>query len=138
ATEALNAAGNLVSARTTPVVQLIVAQTGQDFAIVSVHGEDGSLLGFTVAAKSLAPIGMPVTTYQVNNTVGGIGLPTTDTGSGKWYRDTDPKCISDSSYAWTKTMCAQWEIQDTSDTGNTYLQFQYWAIGHATDGYQVD
>ena len=137
-TDALDSAGNLVNATTTPEMQLIVAQTGEDFKIASVHAEDGSLIGFTIAAKAPAPIGMPLTTYQVANAAGSVGVPTSDSGSGKWYSSADPKCFSDSSYAWTKNMCSQFEIQDTNDNGNYYFQFQYWSWGHATDGYKVD
>ncbi|MDQ1748939.1 MAG: hypothetical protein QOD07_3202 [Frankiaceae bacterium] len=135
-TDSVDSAGNLVGGTTTPEMQLIVAQTGQDFKVASVHSEDGALVGFTVSAKSLAPIGMPVTTYQAMRAAG-VGAPTGD-ASGKWYKDTDSKCFDDSSYAWTKTMCAQWQIQDTDDDANYHLQFQYWAAGHATDGYEVD
>jgi hypothetical protein len=138
-TDTVDTAGNLIAATTSPEMQVILAQTGQDFTVASVHSEDGSLVGFTVADKALAPIGMPMTSYEAMGVAGGVGLPTTDSASGKWYKmTTKPSCFDDSSYAWTKTICSQFDIQDSSDAANYHFQFQYWAQGRAVDGYKVD
>lgn len=127
-------AADLTSSTTAPVLEVIVGQPGQDFHVVGVHSDDGSLLGYTVAGVAPALIGMPVTTYGI---AAKTGTPTTG-ASGKWYATNDPQCFGDASYYWVKTMCWQYEIQDTSDNGNYYFQFQYWSAGRGNHNFPID